>query len=498
MERCTFHPLGTAAPLTIAGVAALVVASAVTPAAPDPLRALVAEAKLLNTELWVIGGSGQPIPSADDITAVSQRYIDPTAFPDFNGGQPMFPDQPVFPVDGSNPLFTPEGLYPITGVKSLEFDPSLAQGVTILDDTITRQLAAGNSMVIEGDSQGAVIEGQEMKHLLTLPVGERPDGDQLTFVMTGDESNPNGGLLERFNLPDMPQLTVPSFGISFIGAAPADTPWNSVEYIGEYDGFSDYPRYPIDFLADVNAVLGMAFVHLHYSDFTPEQLADAITLPVTDDYTGHTDYIMLPQTLPLADALQLVPVVGKPLADLLGPDLKILVDLGYGHVDSAADLADNTGGWDHGPANVPTPMGLFPDVNLSDVFDALVAGTKQGVADFVHDLGSTTPQSLLDGLRDTVSSAGAGGDPLSSLTDLVNTVSGDLANGYAALLPLADTLNTLLTTIPAYDAALFAHEISSGNLLDAIGLPIAADLGLLPPLAVFGLSGVLEGLGVSL
>lgn len=37
---------------------------------------------------------------------------------------------------------------------------------------------------------------------------------------------------------------------------------------------------------------------------------------------------------------------------------------------------------------------------------------------------------------------------------------------------------TLGVALPAYDANLFVDRLESGNLLDAIGLPIAADVGL--------------------
>ena len=44
-----------------------------------------------------------------------------------------------------------------------------------------------------------------------------------------------------------------------------------------------------------------------------------------------TNYYMIPtQNLPLLDPLRAIPVVGTPLADLLQPDLRVLVNLGYG------------------------------------------------------------------------------------------------------------------------------------------------------------------------
>jgi hypothetical protein len=78
--------------------------------------------------------------------------------------------------------------------------------------------------------------------------------------------------------------------------------------------------------------------------------------------------------------LRLIPVIGQPLYDLLEPDTRILVDLGYGSIDQ---------GWAPGDADVVSASGLFPtDLNLGDISAALGNGLQQGVSDFVADLGN--------------------------------------------------------------------------------------------------------------
>jgi hypothetical protein len=162
---------------------------------------------------------------------------------------------------------------------------------------------------------------------------------------------------------------------------------------------------------------------------------------------------------------------GKALADLLEPDLRILVNLGYGDIEH---------GWDQGPANVATPFQLFPDLNYQDVFTALAAGAKEGWDAFqadLADLGSSGSSGATDTVGALLGSGSDTADP-ASFTDIVNAFSGALAHAYAALLPTADIANALITTLPAYEASLFAQELSSGNLLDAIGMPIAAAFAL--------------------
>lgn len=45
-------------------------------------------------------------------------------------------------------------------------------------------------------------------------------------------------------------------------------------------------------------------------------------------------------------------------------------------------------------------------------------------------------------------------------------------------------LSAVLFTLPEYNYEIFAAELADGNLLDAIGIPLAADLGLLPLIIV--------------
>lgn len=470
-------------PLAITGVAALAVSQVIViPTSASGPKTLWAEPKLVDTESWIMGGSGLPIPPESYLNEVSSLYIDPS--------QPFFDGQPQFPVDITNALFTPEGLYPNSGVKSLELDTSLAQGVSILNSTIQSQTVDGNNLVVLGYSQSSTISTMEMRDLLALPADEQPGADQLSFVLLGDPNNPDGGLFERFDLPmfgtDYPTLA--SMGITFNGATPDVTPWDTAIYTLEYDGYADFPRYPIDFLSDLNATLGIEYEHTIYPDLTAAQLGSAIELPVSADYAGNTDYFMIPSAeLPLLEPLQSIPVIGQPLYDLLEPDMRILVNLGYG---------DITDGWDSGPANVATPMGLFPtDLNWNDVITALEGGAQQGLSAFESDLSADMSEisngglsSLLDSSASTtslsdlltaLSSDFSSPEALSTtFTDIVNAISSAASSAYSALLPTADLINALLTTAPSYAITVFADELAAGDPVDAIGLPIAGLLGL--------------------
>ena len=459
----TSRPLhALAVPLTITSVIALGAIPALNPAVTAGAKAVAAQVTLLDTEAWIMGGSGLPIPPQSYIDALFARYIDPTI--------PFFDGQPSYPVDAVNGLVTPEGLYPNSGVKSLELDPSMAQGVTILHNTINQQIAEGNNLVILGYSQSSTISTVVMRDLLALPADQQPTADQLSFVLLGAPNNPNGGLFERFNvLDDGSYPTIPSLGITFNGAIPEDTPWATSVYTLEYDGYADFPKYPINFLADLNAILGIIYEHTMYPSLTAEQLGTAIELPMSEGYDGNTQYFMIPsEILPLLMPLQSIPIIGQPLYDLLEPAMRVLVDLGYG---------STTDGWSSGPADVASTFELFPtDLNWGEVLTALANGAQQGWTDFVDDLSNLSFPSAADFLS---SSAGdVTSFALPSLTEIVNTFSSIASTAYSTLLPTADILNALLTTAPAYAFDVFAQELAQGDILNAIGLPIAGIVGL--------------------
>lgn len=502
--------------LTTAGIGVVVVGlTAVPSAAPPASRFQVRAVQLTSVDspdsplgdgtALVMGGSTIPIPPPGYLNAVDDLYLQPR---DFTGT-----------VQG---LATPEGLYPLSGVHSLTLDASVAQGQQILDSAIQGQIAGGgvdaaNPVVVFGWSQSATISSLTMSQLAEQGV----PSDDVHFVLIADPSNPDGGMLQLFDVPiDGQDPTVPALGITFSGATPSDLYPTDI-YTTEYDLFADFPRYPINFLSDLNAYLGI-LAHAAYPVLTPEEINDAILLPGSAALTGEglTNYYMIPaETLPLLEPLQLLPVIGQPLYDLLEPDTRILVNLGYGSI---------TDGWYPGPADVPTTFGVFPtDLNWGDVLTALANGVPQGIEAAIKDLlnpanyqlSTYLDQPLLAelvdltnilGFTDATNASqllnlpallelarnglnGAVGFPTSDVslfssspTEIINDLSATLSADYASLVPIGDTLDTLLTTVPSLIASFATEQLADGNLVNAIGEPIAATVGLVPFALLFG------------
>ena len=321
------------------------------------------------------------------------------------------------------------------------------------------------------------------------------------FLLVGDPSAPDGGLLSRFDgftdtsgVAHSLELNLPSLGVSFDGATPASEYATNI-YSIEYDGFTDFPKYPINFLSDLNAFLGIQTIHGHYLDFpvdgsgpSPADIAHAILLPGSEHYAPNpdldslTDYYMI-TTLGGHDVTPpLVALLPAPLQALLGPDLTYLINLGYGDGSTGYSVDVNS------PADLNTPFGLFPNVSLSDVFSHLATDTQQGITAFEAYLAAppVMADAATSGANFTELLSALSTDPTATFTELVNAITTASSAAYSTLLPTADIINALVTSMPAYDLSLFSANIATGDLADAFGLPIAADT------ALFTLAGGFE------
>ena len=148
-----------------------------------------------------------------------------------------------------------EPLWKLSGLFDLTFDQSVQAGVADLEAAMADH--GNDHLVIYGYSQGAIIANVEKRKLAEqYPAGtEAPDID---FVLSGDPNLPNGGLPARF-----PGLYIPILDWSFNGPEPTDTQFDTVVITRQYDGFADFPLYPLNLIADLNAVLGIVYVHTY-------------------------------------------------------------------------------------------------------------------------------------------------------------------------------------------------------------------------------------------
>ena len=440
------------------------------------------------SQIIFVGSTGHPNPTPSYINSAFNLYMNNPNNMYTPNGTPLTPFMFALP--------TAQGGYVFVGVKDLTYGISLARGVTSLDTQIGQSFAAGaTSLGVFGYSQGAQVASLAMPGL-----AKTYSPSQLSFTLIADPLAPNGGFFSRF-----PGLNLPSIGVTFGGGTPSDL-FPTTIYTREYDGLADFPQYPIDVLADVNALLGIQYLHGGYLSLTPSQVATGVLLPgsaALGTPNSMTNYYMIPTAnLPLLDPVRAIPVIGNPVADLLQPDLRYLVNWGYG---------DPNFGWSTGPANVITPFGFLPPLSDTTALGPLlVSGTQQGIGAFVNDLshlGSTSGSGpslsvpSLTSLTGLLSGGGSGGGlptlpPPPSIqsvisgiesanTDFFGTLTTDISTAYGTLLPTADLGVALVISQPSYDVNLFLGGITQAingqpvqGLVNAFGLPIAADVGI--------------------
>jgi PE-PPE domain-containing protein len=491
-------------PSFVAGLGLVGASLIIVPSAAPPLPdAHVSDIRLVDIDTsdsplgdgmaLVFGGSGIPIPPPQYVDAADTLYLQPLGF-----------------TGTAQASFTPEGSVGLA--HSLGFGTSLSQDQQIMISDIEGQIATGevspeNPVVVFGYSQSADAASLIMPQLQAAGV----PSDDVHFVLIGDLQNPNGGLLSTFDFPAGNTSALTALGLPFLPPTPSDLYPTDI-YTLEYDGFADFPHYTTNLLSDLNAMMGFFLAHFTYLDLAPDQINNAIILPGSEALTGEglTNYYMIPNdNLPLLEPLLLVPTIGQPLYDLLEPDTRILVNLGYGSI---------TEGWNQGPANVPTTFGLFPEIDQTHLSDALSNGWQQGLTDAVHDLQN--PISYQDQVAPLLPFANSmytlglapadpsftdvidgllkyAGFPVSDVTisspptDIINDISATVSYDYSALLPIADAINVLFTSLPGYDANIVTDQLDAGNLLGAILDPMSANTALVPTDLLLGAASAL-------
>lgn len=278
------------------------------------------------------------------------------------------------------------------GLSGAKLDASVASGVQQLTSDLVGTYRPGPDapVVIFGYSQGATVASRQ-KSLLSKLSAE--DQANISFVLIGNPNRPNGGLFERL----APFGTVPILDATFGLPTPTGTEMTTVDVALQYDGVADFPLYPINLLATLNAAAGFWYIHgtmlapdgKHPDDLpnglTPDQLAAAIADPANQQRVAGSDttYVLIPTpNLPLLQPLREfgaftgLEFITNPLITLVSPALRVLIETGYDRTLPYSEAA---------------PLRLIPPINPITLTVDLVQAVGQGIHDVLNGVGATPP-----------------------------------------------------------------------------------------------------------
>ena len=423
---------------------------------PSEVKAIIAQAKLLADDGWIMGGTSDPTPDSDYLNSVESLYLTQDSAYTFDA------------------LTTPEQFCPIVCSSTepdLGFGESLNAGVGDLNSVIVPSLQGGNDVAVLGYSQSSTIATIEMNDLLAnTPAGVNLN--DLSVTLLGDPNSPIGGILDRFQFPDGVgtfSLTPEPQHVPFldIPLSLADTPTTGLGatdiYTGEYDGWADFPRDPANLFADLNALIGIETVHPYYPDPTPGVNLDTTNM-IDLGTIGNTTFYDIPAPLPTLAFMYDGGPAGQFFYDSFAPFATLVDDWAYGNpgdpgagipVDGV-DPIGVAGPWQVDATGQLVASGIDGFIPKMDPLQMLAGMEYAGVQTFVgpiddllRDAGQAPlPQSFVDSLL--------------SGYDLTNQLDTSLLNAWTDLTASIPSLSP--------DAILDGSPLISGQpLIDLVG-----------------------------
>ena len=372
------------------------------------LTAMMAAVSLAATTALIVPGTGTP-----DANTVGQYmenfrdyYMQDTPCTTENGCGEYNPDEPrEGGLLGIN-YYASFWPIPLPGWcdpgRCEKFDDSVDDGVTNLRNALLgiQELDPdyGGDIVIAGYSQGARV--------VTIAKMQFANGDwdelleqvdSVSFVFIGNPNRPNGGILSRFGaLGHIPILDVTTGQPTPTGTPDYPRDFPTEDWAIRWEGIADFPQYLLNPLAVANSLLGFYYDHGTYlainrdSDpgelpagydpetwkaitSNPERYPDIVEI---QKYGDTTYYTITPKVLPLVRPLHSIPFIGKPIADLIEPALRVIIE--------------ETGYNRNIPYGQPTEIGLIPNINPVTLMSKLIPAFFVGVNNFLANFGLAT------------------------------------------------------------------------------------------------------------
>jgi hypothetical protein len=171
------------------------------------------------------------------------------------------------------------------------------ESIAICVDLTTEEIhKAEGPMLVAGLSLGSITADAVQRAIDADP--ERPDPDQLTFIVSGDASRitPVSTGIGAF-LPE--GFRIPLLGWT-VTRPEDDSEYNTVVVVGEYDFTADFPDRPWNLLALANSLVGFAYSHGPSALTDPDDMPEEnITVTTNEKGATTTTYLVPQPTLPL-------------------------------------------------------------------------------------------------------------------------------------------------------------------------------------------------------
>ncbi|MGV0789874.1 PE-PPE domain-containing protein [Mycolicibacterium sp. XJ2] len=280
-----------------------------------------------------------------------------------------------------------------------KFDDSVDDGVEGLKEALQAlqnlEPAYDGALVIAGYSQGARVLSIAKTNIANGTWAGLIDGlESVEFVFIGNPNRPNGGILSRFGILGH----IPILDVTTGQPTPTDTDFPTEDWAIRWEGIADFPQYLLNPLAVVNSLLGFYYDHGTYlavnEDSDPGELPAGYDVDTWRKITANpelypgiveiqklpdsdtTYYTITPKVLPLVRPLHAIPFIGKPIADLIEPALRVIIE--------------ETGYNRNIPYSQYSPIGLIPFFNPITLFFKLVPAVFTGINNFLANFGLAT------------------------------------------------------------------------------------------------------------
>ncbi len=258
--------------------------------------------------------------------------------------------------------------FPGMGLDGPSIGESVDQGAGNVIATVNQD---GPGTVL-GLSEGAMVVNAVQARLAADP--NAPPPDQLSFAVFGDPIGQHafgeGWLRQNFRVGEM----VPS--MDFVIPPPVESQYDTYSFVSAYDSIADWPDRTDNWMAMLNAIVGLATGHTAVAFTNPRNVPARNIVTTVNSRGGKTTTFMIPeQHLPMVMPFKYAGIDEATL-NKLDAVLQPMVDSGYSRNDNPATApitVDPVNGYDPAAVTAPATQATYGEGVGTDPLSQLMA-----------------------------------------------------------------------------------------------------------------------------